>query len=201
MDFGAQSIDEFLDAIASETVAPASGSAVATTGAMGAALCEMACVHTLGNDPEEVPIDLEGLRDRLRTKRGQLLRLAGQDTQVIETVFAATSADPTPADTDRLVGIPVSIAEAGLAVIEMGSTVVDGVDRTVVADARAGLLLADASFEGALWLVRNNLDRVSDAARVEQTEERVADLVETRTGIDADLADSVRSDQPGSGVP
>lgn len=197
MDVGAQSIEGFLDEMASESVGPAGGSAVATTGAMAAALCEMACVHTLEKDPEVGPIDPGDLRDQLRTERGQLLELAGQDAQVIERVFSDTRPDPTPSETERMLGIPVSIAEAGLAVIELGSTVVAGVDGAVVADAKTGVHLADASFEGALRIVTSNLSGASDTSFVEQIEERVTDLVDDRDRIAAETPDSVLSDPPG----
>jgi formiminotetrahydrofolate cyclodeaminase len=96
-----------------------------------------------------------------------------------------------------MLGIPVSIAEAGLAVIELGSTVVAGVDGAVVADAKTGVLSGDASFEGALRIVTSNLSGASDTSFVEQIEERVTDLVDDRDRIAAETSDSVLSDPPG----
>jgi hypothetical protein len=43
-------IDGFLASIASDAISPASGSAVKVTGAMGAALCEMTCLHLLNQN-------------------------------------------------------------------------------------------------------------------------------------------------------
>lgn len=198
MEFGAQSIERVLDQMASETVAPASGSAIATTGAMGAALCEMTCVHTLDNEPAEAPMDLRDPRDRLRNTRGELLALAGEDARVIERVFSPSSPDPTSADTERILEVPVSIAEAGVQVIEIGGTLVDEIDRAVVADAKTGVILANAAFEGALWIVTDNLGQVSDASVVARTEERVGTLVEARDSLAEELSEPLLSHRSGS---
>ncbi|WP_144900770.1 cyclodeaminase/cyclohydrolase family protein [Halobellus captivus] len=49
-------IGTFLDDVASERVTPAGGTVVAVSAAMGAALCEMACIHTVaarGSDADD----------------------------------------------------------------------------------------------------------------------------------------------------
>ena len=48
MDYRTATLDELLDRTASERAAPAGGSTAAVVAAVGAALCETGCVHTLG---------------------------------------------------------------------------------------------------------------------------------------------------------
>lgn len=193
MDVGEQSIEQFLGDIASENVSPASGSAVAITGAMGAALCEMTCIHTLNNDPGGVDIEVESIGNQLAGHRTQLLALARQDAQIIEAVFAGSSPDPSQAEIKRLMGIPLSVAEVSLGILEHGGRVVEGIDRAVASDAKTGIILAYAAFDGALFIVQSNLDQVSDQTFAEQLDGRIEELLEAAENIAEDLPRSPSS--------
>lgn len=193
MGVGEQSIEQFLGNIASENVSPASGSAVAITGAMGAALCEMTCIHALDNDPGGVAVDVESIGNQLAGHRTQLLALARQDAQIIEAVFAGSSPDPSPAEIKRLIGIPLSVAEVSLGILEHGGRIVEGIDRAVAADAKTGIILANASFDGAIFIVHSNLDQVSDQTFAEQMDGRIGELLEAAEDIADDLPRSPSS--------
>lgn len=193
MDVGEQSIEQFLGAIASENVSPASGSAAAVTAAMGAALCEMTCIHTRNNDPGGVAVEVASIGDQLAEHRTQLLALARQDAHIIEAVFAGSSPDPSQAELKRLLGIPLSVAEVSLGILEQGGRIVEGIDRAVAADAKTGIILATASFDGAICIVQSNLDQVSDQTVAERMDGRIEELLDAAEDITDDLPRSPSS--------
>lgn len=163
-------IDEFLARIASENVAPAGGSAAAVVGATGASLCEMVCVNTAPNGDAG---PLADVRDELRDARRRLLDLAETDAAVIDDLFpAATSA---ASGIKRAIGVPLTIAEACLTVLDLAVDVTERGTRTTVGDAVTGVLLAHAALRASVFTVRSNLDYVSDASFVDAVERRAAE--------------------------
>ncbi len=186
MDIQEDTIAEFLSEIASENVAPAGGSAVAVAGAMGAALCEMTCIHTLNSIRSGAHTsEITTTRDQLRAQRETLLHLAGEDARVIETVFTGSAA--SQADVKRALEVPLSIAETCLDVLEQGATIGEWTDRAVAADANTGLMLADASLRAAIFIVNANLDHVSDQSFVTEMEGRIAEIVAAADAIADEL--------------
>ena len=80
MTFADQSIDEFLESVASATVTPSGGAVAAVCGAAGAALCQMVCIHTAGKDGyADVEREMHSARDAFETHRIRLLALADED--------------------------------------------------------------------------------------------------------------------------
>lgn len=185
-------IEQFLSKIASANISPAGGSVVAVTGAMGASLCEMTCIHTLNNNTVgESEAEITTARARLRAQRETLLQLAEQDAQVIETVFKGSNTNASQAEVKRSLGVPLSIAETCLDVLEYGAKIVEWNDRAVVADAKTGIILANASLEAAILIVNSNLDNVSDQSFVDHMEGRVGEIVEAADELTEELSGSL----------
>jgi len=116
-------IGAFLDDVASERVTPAGGTVVAIAGAMSAALCEMACIHTSAArspgtetdaaddaadddaadddaaDDRSETTDFDSLRVDLAGHRRRLLALAAEDATLVNDLFGGGSA-PTSRDGD-----------------------------------------------------------------------------------------------------
>ncbi|RLM53573.1 formimidoyltetrahydrofolate cyclodeaminase [Halobellus sp. Atlit-31R] len=168
-------LGEFLDDIASEQVAPAGGSVIATTGAMGAALCEMVCVHTIAaGDAETSTATLGDLREDLERRRRSLLALADRDAAVVEELFGARRGQPSARLAKRATGVPLAIAEACLHVLEDADRVIDLGAGGVVADARIGASLADSALRASLWMVRANLDTLAESSFAAEVADRAA---------------------------
>lgn len=171
-----QSIGEFLAAVASEDVAPAGGTAVAVVGAIGASLCEMACVHsTDGAASAAEGTDLADVRALLETQRSTLMGLARADADVVE-LFAADADRTTQSEMKRATGIPLAIAERCLTVVDLAVTVTEEGDSDATADARMGAVLAAGALRASLLAVRHNLPWIEDQSFVEGTRRRVAEL-------------------------
>lgn len=186
MDYSSMTVPEFLDAIASERVAPAGGTAAGVVGAVGASLCEMSCLHTLENR-EHADEHLEELRDDLHTQRDRLLALGSQDAEVVDRLFGLEGADANPADPKRALGVPLAIAEACLAVIELGIEVLAAGTESTTADTRTGILVSEAALNACLYTVRENTDAVGDdsfvAEMVNRCDELEDDVDDILTGV------------------
>lgn len=168
-----QAIDRLLDEIASENVAPAGGTATAVVGAVGASLCEMVCIHTAEADGAA---ELTDVREDLREQRGHLLDLAEADASVVDDLFGGTDSQPDESGVKRSIGVPLTIAESCLTVLELAVDVTATGNRTAVADAATGVTVTHAAFRAALFTVRNNIDQSADPGFVAEIKRRVAEI-------------------------
>lgn len=204
-----RSIEAFLDAVASAAVAPAGGTVVAVVGAAGAALCEMACVHTLRAD--EIPRSehpLGPVRSELERRREGLLTLADADARVVDAAFGSAGddgvTDGKPADgrerriLKRTIGIPLTIAESCGTVIELGASVIDGATHGVVVDAWAGLSIARAALEAAAFTVRSNLAEAVDPRFDDRIRTRLAETEHAAATVFARITDDDTFDPSGT---
>lgn len=180
MEHADRTIREFLSSVASANVAPAGGTVAAFVGASGAALCEMACIHTIRREEyAHVVPELDGIETDLRRTRSRLLTLAETDANVVAESFASSADGAGTREMKRAVGVPLTIAESCLAVLEEGALVTERCAETVGADARVGILLAHGAFHAAAFMVRTNLKRVSDPAFTRQIADRLSDVQES----------------------
>lgn len=178
MTIADQPIGEFLDAVATQQVTPSGGAVAAVGGAMGAALCEMTCIHTVsGDEPGAAPTELAAVRDTVADRRAQLLTLADEDVIAVDAVQAAfDSGDDAriQATLQRSTEVPLETAELCLDVLEHAVTVTAEGTSVAVPDAAVGALLAHAALRASVSTVRANLDTITDEAFVAEMEERSA---------------------------
>lgn len=191
MKYADQSIAAFLENVASERVIPAGGSAAAVSGAVGASLCEMVCIHTVGAGDgveranEETP-DSEALTDvgdDLRRQRTRLLELADADATAVESLLstaAEKSATGEKGETAsaqrRATGVPLAIAETCLAVLENAAVVTEAGKSNTIPDAVTGAFLVRAALQSALFIVRSNVDGLEDRDFAEEVTGRAAEI-------------------------
>jgi formiminotetrahydrofolate cyclodeaminase len=180
VSFDRQAIDRFLSDIASENVTPAGGTGTAVVGAVGASLCEMVCLHT---DPADAgsAADLAGIGEDLRRQRGHLLDLAAADARVVDDLFAGEEGDPDESGVRRAIGVPLTVAESCLTVLELAVDVTAAGPRAAVADAATGVVLTHAALRAALLTAERNLHRSADPEFVAGIERRVTELEERAT--------------------
>lgn len=180
MNYREQTLDEFLGGIASERVAPAGGTGTAVAGAIGAALCEMVCVHTVrGDDHGAGETDLADVRDDLREAREHLLELAETDGRIVDELFSQSAGAPGESELKRSIGVPLTIADACLDVLELAADVTAYGNRNAVADAGTGVILARSALRAAAFTVRRNVDQVDDSSFTDEVERDIAEI-ETR---------------------
>jgi formiminotetrahydrofolate cyclodeaminase len=169
-------VPEFLDDIASGQVTPSGGAVAAIGGAMGAALCEMVCIHTLGTDVSERESgELRAVGDDLTEHRERLLDLADEDAAAVDAVGAAfETGDDTriQAAAKRSTEVPLETAEVCLNVVQHARTVTAKGTPVAVPDAAVGALLAAAALQASVSTVRANLDMIDDESFVAELTQR-----------------------------
>lgn len=184
-------IDELLGATASASVAPAAGSNVAITAAVGGSLIEMATVHGDFSRTEDDP-DPATLRARAHETRDRLLDLADRDADLVDRAFDADDERPRPEPT-ALLEVPLRIGECCLELLDVGREVRDRGAGLVTADATCGCWLVAAAGGASVAIGRTNLPMVATEERRVRFRDRIEALEGTVSDAVADLQDG-----PGS---
>jgi len=135
-------VGELLAALGERTPAPASGAATALTGALAAALTELAA--RFADDEETV------VRAKAATMR--LVELADEDS----AAYAAFMADRNDESRERIVGVPEEIAARADEVAELAAAVRARLTSSVAGDAEAAVELARAAARVARRLAELN---------------------------------------------
>jgi methenyltetrahydrofolate cyclohydrolase len=135
-------VAEFLAALGEQTPAPASGSATALTGALAAALAELAARFA---GDEEAVAEAKSLVTRL-------VELADEDV----AAYTAFMADRSEATRRRIIEVPERIAARADEVAELADRVKDQLRSSVVGDAAAAAELARSAARVARGLAELN---------------------------------------------
>jgi methenyltetrahydrofolate cyclohydrolase len=167
-DLAERPLRELLAAVAERTPAPGGGYASALTGAMAAALLEMAAAFA--GDSESV--------ERATALRGQLLHDGERELGSYQPVLDAMRLpldDPARGEhmetaLSEASEAPLEIARASAEVAELAAAVAARSTPTLAGDAIAAVVLAEASSRAAARLVEINL-RDSGDPRLEEVAE------------------------------
>lgn len=193
MSFSEITVSEFLDRLASPSPAPGGGSAAAFSGALAAALIAMVCRLTLDKKGyEDVSPELEAIIPRAEEKRRILLSLIDADAAAYEQVIAkyklpkeneeqkSGRTREVQAALKTAAEIPLEIASACAAVLDMVLPVAAKGNKNAESDAGAAALLAEAGLRAAAMNVEINLGLIKDPAYVQEMRARLEPLTRGR---------------------
>jgi formiminotetrahydrofolate cyclodeaminase len=135
-------VAELLAAIGARTPSPASGAATALTGALAAALAELASRYA-GDEDGAVAAQVLG---------AELVRLADEDAKVYEA-FMTDRNDETRA---AIIRVPEEIAARADEIVALALRAADRLSTSAAADAEAAVELARAAARVARGLARFN---------------------------------------------
>jgi formiminotetrahydrofolate cyclodeaminase len=164
-----RTLADLVELLAAREPAPGGGSAAAWTGAIAAALTEMAAAFALSSRPDgDGDFDRERvaqLRDQAARLRACLLELAEQDTRsyapVLEALALARSDPSRPARVQAALSaaaeVPLAIAAAAADVGELAVAAAKAGNMHLIGDATAAAVLAEASARAAVRLAELNL--------------------------------------------
>ncbi|HVC80973.1 MAG TPA: cyclodeaminase/cyclohydrolase family protein [Chloroflexota bacterium] len=174
-----QNVDDWLEALASDSAAPGGGSAAALMVATGAALVEMVCGLTLGNEKfRDVEPLMTHAREKARGLRATADGLREEDSHAYDAVIAAYRLPKGTAEEKAARGagiqaalrvateVPLRSVVAGVDVLDLAASVVESVNPNAISDAGAGALAARAGAEASALNVRINLLAIKDPAYV-----------------------------------
>jgi formiminotetrahydrofolate cyclodeaminase len=186
-----QTIDHFLNELASGAPVPGGGSAAALAAATGAALVAMVCRLTVGREKfREHEETMTAALQAAEELRPQALSLAAEDAAAY---MAVSEAYRLPRGTDEekstrtsrieealkgATDVPLRTVALSAQLIELCHQIVDGVNPNAISDVGVGALSARTALEGAALNVKTNLALIKDesfkAATTEQLQRYLA---------------------------
>ena len=188
-NFGKLPLDQFLDALASNTPTPGGGTAAAVGGAMGASLAEMVAALTLSKEKYAASHDaVRPIAEAARVARQEFVSLASEDSEAYESVVAARRlpkdteeqkaerAEKMAAANKHASEVPMRTARAAVRLLAALPDLAAKGNPNAISDAGAAALLLDACVEAALLNVGINLPGIEDARFVAEMQRETADL-------------------------
>lgn len=190
-----QSIENFLDELASTSPTPGGGSVAALAGAMGAALTSMVCNLTIGKKKyAEVENEMNDVRQRSEDLRRTFTALVDEDTQAFNNVMSAYAL-PKESDeqkairtaaiqsaTKEAVLVPLKVMRRCIEGLGLAKTVAEKGNVNSVSDAGVSAIMLYGGLESAALNVQINLgslqvyDLVEDTHFTESTNAKVQSL-------------------------
>jgi formiminotetrahydrofolate cyclodeaminase len=188
-----QSIETFLDSLASKAPAPGGGSVAAYTGAMAAGLVSMVCAIThnkqqSNSENEEEKEAIQAIWNQAEELRHELQNLAEADVEIFKRLSTAyklprtTEADAASRFaaiqklTHQATEVPLRVAYASTRVISLCTALVNRCSRMLVSDIGVAATLARATAQSSLVNVEINLSSLEDQNYVRQVRTQMADL-------------------------
>lgn len=170
-----QTIERFLDELASAAPTPGGGSAAAITGAMGAALVSMVCNLTIGKKGyEAVDADMRTLLDQSESLRARLTGMVADDVAAFDALMASYKLPKTTDDEKaarsaaiqaglrQATEAPLACARACAEVIRLADRAAEGGNVNVISDAGVGVLAGWAALRSAALNVHINAPQIKD---------------------------------------
>jgi methenyltetrahydrofolate cyclohydrolase len=187
-------IEEFLDALASQSATPGGGGAAAIIGAMGAALVSMVCNLTIGKKKyAEVEADMQDVLAKAEALRVKLTGMIEDDAKAFDKVMGAYGM-PKETDADKArrdaaiqealkiaTDVPLACAHAAREVIDLAEEASEKGNLNVISDAGVGVLAAYAALRSAALNVWTNARMIDDKAF---TEAKLRELNELLSGAE-----------------
>ena len=142
MSYDRLTVAELLDALGERSPSPASGAAIAVTGALAAATAELAA--RFAEDADAI--------DRAQALRNKLVVLADDDAKAYQAFMDERSEE----NRSRTVDVPLAMAESAFEVVGLGRDLEGKLGSAVAGDAIAAAILARAAVAAAARLVAIN---------------------------------------------
>ncbi|KQP05622.1 methenyltetrahydrofolate cyclohydrolase [Methylobacterium sp. Leaf93] len=183
-----ETIQSFLDGLASSAPTPGGGGAAAISGAMGAALLSMVCNLTIGKKKYvEVEGELKEILGKSEALRAELTGMIADDVEAFDAVMGAYGL-PKVTDEEKAAraariqealkvatDVPLACCRACREVIDLAEAVADKGNLNVISDAGVAVLSAHAGLRSAALNVYVNAKGLDDRGfadeRLKQLEE------------------------------
>jgi len=187
-----ETLQHYLDDLASSQSTPGGGSASALTGALGASLASMVARLTVGKaDYADVQPEIESLIPKIEQLRSRFQQLVQEDSDVygrLSTCFKMPRTNDeeravrTQAIQERLADaalVPLEVTERAAELLQYCQRLAEIGSKTVLSDIATGTMLASSAGTGASWMVRTNLLAMKDLERVEKLSDRLNAALDT----------------------
>jgi formiminotetrahydrofolate cyclodeaminase len=209
-----QSLNQFLDEVASRSPTPGGGSVAALSGALGAALTSMVCHLTIGKKKyADVQQEMEAILKQSEELRASFSELVEKDTEAFDSVMKAFSlpketeeektkrASAIEEATKEATLVPLKVMELCAEALSLTKIVAEKGNPNSISDAGVSALMLHAACEGAALNVRTNVGTLRDKPFIEETRAKTTMLlnrVESMTKEVLSIADSKLSGAPST---
>ncbi len=186
---GQQTIDGFLETLASDSPTPGGGAVAALAAASGAALIEMVCILTIDKKNYEEEWDrMREIRTQAERARTALVTMADRDATAFDGVMEALR---MPKDTDEqkavrsaaiqrgylaAAQVPLEIARASAALLPLAVETVERGNVSAASDGASAAQMAFAGTECAIYNVQINAAALKDPDAAGSLRHEVASL-------------------------
>lgn len=197
-DMKDQSLQFYLDKLASKEATPGGGSAAAVLGAQGAALVSMVCNLTIGKAKyANVEAEMQQLLIEAEQLRSRLTDMIKADIEVFNALMACYA---LPKETDeekqqrsqriqevlqQAIEVPLACAKACAEVIALSEVAAEKGGTAVISDAGVAVMSAFAGFKSAALNVEINAASLKNIELATSKREALASLAE---GLDSKVA-------------
>lgn len=190
-----QSLDSFLDALASNSATPGGGGAAALMGAQAAALVSMVCNLTIGKPKYlEIEATMQEILCQSEQLRAEMFGMIAADVRVFNQVMAAYGA-PKETEEEKIKRsaliqealkaatlVPLSCAKASEQVIRLSLQAAELGNVNVISDAGVAAMAGLAAFKSAALNVYVNTGAIKDK---EFAAARLAELAQIQASAEA----------------
>lgn len=201
-----QSIQQFLDAMASNSATPGGGSAAAINGAMSAALVSMVCNLTIGRKKyADVETEMQTISGKSEQFRAKLTDMISADVEAFDKVMAAyrlprqtdeekqARAEAIQRATQEATLVPLAVARACAEIIALCKPIVEKGNANAASDAGVAALLAQAGLKGAALNVLINLSSLTDNNFVAEKEAELNGILAGQDALTEEIYNLVKS--------
>lgn len=202
------SLQEFIDVVASDNPTPGGGSVAALAGSLGGALTNMVGTLTIDKKvwadiPEDAQSEMQKAFTEMTEKVNNLSKIIDEDSTAFDDVMNAFKL-PKETDEDKkartnaiqegykhALEVPLKCAEECFRVLELQKVFADYGNVNAITDVGVGTLLAYTGLEGALFNVTINLLSVKDEQYKKDIETRVNTLLKDGKELKEKLIEKV----------
>lgn len=170
-----QTLQTYLDDLASSKSTPGGGSAAAVSGSMAAALACMVCQLTLGKEKyADVQEEITDLLKQAEKQRQRFQQLMAEDIAAYGKLSACfkmprgsaeerqARAEAVQKSLTEAALVPLEMSERAVAVAKICERVAEIGNANILSDIAAAAMLAASAGTGAAWMVRVNLKSLKD---------------------------------------
>ncbi len=182
-----QTLQTYLDDLASSKSTPGGGSAAAVSGAMAAALANMVCQLTLGKEKyADVQEEIAELSGQAEEQRQRFQQLMAADIAAYTKLSACFKMPRENEDQRRMRAdaiqlclteaalVPLEMSERAVLVAKICERVAEIGNINVLSDIAAAAMLAASAGTSAAWMVRVNLKSLKDDEVIETLSGRLS---------------------------
>ena len=179
-------IRQFLDATAARQPTPGGGAVTALTGALAAAIGEMALNYSLGKKGlEAFEGEIRPAAEELKRLRGVLLKAMADDQAAYADLTAARKLPESSPDRATKIRIalagaiqaPQAMARAAVSILELCDKVINFINPWLLSDLAVCADLSMAAARCAIYNVRVNLPEVKDPAERQAMEASIGQIL------------------------